>query len=106
MACRILVPRPGIGPTLPELKTYSLLLLFKRCIYLLVVVGFPCFGWAFSSCSRRGLFIAEASLAAEPRALGAQASVVVVLGLCCSVAYGIFAEQGTNRCPSHCKAES
>ena len=56
MACRILVPRPGVGPTLPELETYSLLLLllfFKRGIYLLVVVGLPCCGWAFSS--RRGL---------------------------------------------------
>lgn len=54
-----------------------------------------------------GLFIAEAFLAAEPWALGDRASVVVALGLCCSVAYGIFvAEQGTNQCPRDCKAES
>ena len=115
MACRILVPRPGVGPTLPELETYSLLLLllfFKRCIYLLVVVGLPCFGWAFSS--RRGLLQSFSAWAFhcggfscwESRALGTQASVVVAHGLCCSVAYGIFLEQGSNRCSLHCKAKS
>ena len=35
------------------------------------------------------------------RALGARASVVVAHGLICSVACGIFADQGLNPCPLH-----
>ena len=33
-------------------------------------------------------------------------SVVVVCGLSCSIACGIFTDQGSNRCPLHCKADS
>ena len=48
------------------------------------------------------------------RALGAQASVVVVFvssvvvapGLSCSMACGIFPDQGWNRCPLHWQADS
>ena len=33
-------------------------------------------------------------------------SVVVVLGLSCPKAYGIFWDQGAKLCPLHCKADS
>ena len=39
-------------------------------------------------------------------ALGAQASVVVAHGLSCSVACGIFPDQGSNPCPLHWQADS
>ena len=40
--------------------------------------------------------------------LGSRAagSVVVMHGLTCSVARGIFPNQGSNPCPLHCKADS
>ena len=41
-----------------------------------------------------------------PQALGAWALVVVVHGLSCSVACGIFLEQGLNPCPLHWQADS
>ena len=48
--------------------------------------------------------------AAGASSCGSQAliagSVVVAHGLSCSVARGIFPEQGLNQCPSHCKADS
>ncbi|NIG59837.1 coiled-coil domain-containing protein [Pontoporia blainvillei] len=40
------------------------------------------------------------------RALGMWTSVVVVHGLRCSVACGIFTEQGSNPCPLHWQADS
>ena len=40
------------------------------------------------------------------RALGARASVVVVRGLSCSAACGIFLDQGSNQCPLHWQADS
>ena len=52
------------------------------------------------------LLIAGASLVAEHGFQGAWASVVVVLGLSCPMACGIFLEQGLNRCPLHCQVDS
>ena len=56
----------------------------------------------------RGLFIVVckflivvASLVAENRAIGAQASVVVTHRLTCSTACGIFLDQASNPCPLH-----
>ena len=40
------------------------------------------------------------------RALGARASVVVAHGLSCSVACGIFPDQGSNPCPLNWQADS
>ena len=40
------------------------------------------------------------------QALGAQASVVVVLGLSCPIACGIFLNQGSNQCPLHWQVDS
>ena len=42
----------------------------------------------------------------ENKALGVQASVVVVHGLTCPPACGIFLDQGFNPCPLHWQAES
>ena len=53
----------------------------------------------------RGLLIVVASLVAE-QFLGCAGSVVVVHGLSCSVAYGIFLDQGGNPCPLHWQVDS
>ena len=68
---------------------------------------------AFSSCGKWGpLFIAvrgpltvAASLVAEHR-LQRAGSVVVAHGPSCSVACGIFPDQGSNPCPLHWQADS
>ena len=91
-------------------------------------MGLHCCAWAFSSCGERGLLFhcgAQAShcggfSCCGAQALGMQASVVVahglsscgswalecrlnsmVHGLSCSVACGIFPDQGSNPCPLH-----
>ena len=90
----------------------------------LAALGLRCCARAFSSCSEqgllfvvvRGLLIVVASRC-RARPLGARASVVVacglsscgsvvvVHGLSCSVACGIFADQGSNPCPLHWQVE-
>ena len=99
----------------------------------LAALGLCCCAWAFSSCSERGplfvavrrLLIEVASLVAEhglqacglqqlwymgsvvvARRLQSTGSVVVVHGLSCSVACGIFPDQGSNPCPLHWQADS
>ena len=101
-------------------------------IYLfLAVLGLCCCAWAFSSCSEQGLLflgvcgplLAVASLVAEHRlqahglqqlwcagsvvvACGLQSSSsVVVHGLSCSAACGIFLDQGSNPRPLHWQAD-
>ena len=94
-------------------------------ILFLVVLGFPCCVPAFSSCGKRGLlFIAvcgfliavasrgrawapglEASVAVA-RKLESVASAVVAQGIICSMACGIFPDQGLNLCPLHWQADS
>ena len=49
----------------------------------------------------RELLIAVASLVAEQGLQGTWASVVVVQGLSCPAACGIFLDQGSNPCPPH-----
>ena len=69
---------------------------------------------AFSSCGERGLLfvavcgllIALACLCWGARALGARASVVVAHGLSCSMACGIFRDQGSNPHPLRWQADS
>ena len=103
-------------------------------IYLfLVVLRLCCCKRAFSSCSEQGLLFAEvcglliamASLVVEhglqvrrlqwlwhagsvvaAHGLQSTGSVVVVHGLSCSVACGIFLDQGSNPCPLHWQADS
>ena len=83
-------------------------------IYLfLAVLVLRCCAWAFSSCSEWGLlFVAVhrslsvvASLVAEHR-LQSMGSVVVTHGLSCSLACGIFLDQGSNARPLHWQAGS
>ena len=84
-------------------------------IYLfLAVLGLRFCARAFSSCSERGpLFIAVrgpltvvASLVAEHKLQRRAGSVVVAHGPSCSVACGIFPDQGSNPCPLHWQADS
>ena len=46
-----------------------------------------------------GLLIATAPLVAKHRLLGAQASAVAAHRLRCSMAWGLFPDQGSNPCP-------
>ena len=57
-----------------------------RGLFLVAASGAYCSLWCSGSCCRA-------------RALGTWASVVVVHGLSCSVACGIFLDQGSNLCP-------
>ena len=102
-------------------------------ILFLAVLGLRCCAWAFSSCGQQGLlFVAvrglltAASFLVEEHGLqvhglqqlwlagsvvvaqGLQSagSVVVVHGLSCSVACGIFLDQGSNPCPLLWQADS
>ena len=54
----------------------------------------------------QGLLIAVASLVAEHRALGTQASVAATYGFSFSVACGIFLDQGSNPCLLHWQPDS
>ena len=78
----------------------------------MVALGLHCCALAFSSCSQQGYSLlavnrltAVASLAAEPRLQGVGA-VVVVHRLSCSLAYGIFPDQGSKLCPLYWQADS
>ena len=53
-----------------------------------------------------GPILVVASLVVEHRLKGMQASVVVVHGLDCPMACGIFPDQGLNLCPLHWQADS
>ena len=84
---------------------HSFFVCFLKFIYLfLAALGLRCCARAFSSCGEQGLLliavhgllITEASLCCGAWALGVRASVVVVHRLSCSVACGIFPEQGSN----------
>ena len=69
--------------------------------------AFRSFVWAFSAYGEQGYFlVAVVSLAVEHRLWGAWASVVGAHGLSCSVAHGIFLDQGSNPCPLHWQVDS
>ena len=96
------------------LGRWQLFFCFCFLIYLFLAVLGLCFcARAFSSCSERGpLFIAvrgpltiAASLVGSTGSRRA-GSVVVVHGPSCSVACGIFPDQGSNPCPLHWQADS
>ena len=86
--------------------------LFFQKIFMCDCAGSSLLGRLFSSCSERGLLfvavhrllIALASLVAELNSGGwtqqsqFPGSVVVVHGLSCSMAFGIFPDQGSNPC--------
>ena len=83
---------------------------FKKTylFYFSTVVGLRCCMWAFSSCIAwsphcGGFFCCAA------QSLGVQASALIVaahrLSSCgCSTARAVFLDQGSDRCPFHCKA--
>ena len=79
----------------------------------MAAVGLHCRMQVFSSCSKQGLlFVAVHRLVivvasvAEHGLLGTQASVVVDLGLSCSIACEIFLDQGSNLCLHHWQMDS
>ena len=80
--------------------------------YFLIIISFwQC--WVFTAVHRlslvvvsRGLLTVVTCLVEGHRLYDEWASVVVVHGLSCPVACGIFPGQGLNRCPLHCKANS
>ena len=80
-------------------KVYSFIYLF------LAVLGLRCCAWAFSSCGARASQCGGFSCCGA-RALGARTSVAVAHGLSCSVACGIFPDQGSNLCPLHWQMDS
>ena len=110
-------------------KSVSIHSFFYIYIYLficlfLAALGLRCCVWAFSSCGERGLLFVEvhgllivgllllfsscgarASVVVVHR-LQSEGSVVVVHGFSCSVACGIFPDQGLKRCPLHWQADS
>ena len=97
---------------------WTILFFLKNFTYLfiylfLAVLGLRFCARAFSSCGERGpLFIAvrgpltiAASLVGSTGSRCA-GSVVVVHGLSCSAACGIFPDQGSNLCPLNWQADS
>ena len=75
---------------------YFILLLSLLFFWLhWVFIEVRCAGYLFSGFSCCGAW-----------ALGTRASVVVVHGLSCSAACGIFPNQGSNPCPLHWQADS
>ena len=62
--------------------------------------GFSCCGaWALGT--RASVVAARGLSSCGTQALGHASSVVVAHGLSCSVAHGIFLDQGLNLCPLH-----
>ena len=101
---------------------------FFKCNFssFLAALGLHCFAWAFLqlwllgatlhysaqaphcggfSCGAQALG-AQAPAAAVRRLQGMRASVVVVQGLSCPLACGMFPDQGSNSCPLHWQVDS
>ena len=126
-ACRILVPQPGIEPVPPALEMQSLnhwttrevpvqfFGLFVCLIYFFIYIVYFWLCWVFVSV--RGLSLVAASgghfssrcaglslswpLLLRSTGSRRTGSVVVAHGPSCSVACGIFPDQGSNPCPLH-----
>ena len=89
-------------------KIYLFTLLF------LVAPGLHCCRQAFSGCRELGLLSCCNAQASQrsvfsycgTQALGTRVSVVAALGLSCSMACGIFPDQGWNPCPLHWQGDS
>ena len=91
-------------------KLYTICLkFFLFNLFVWAVLGLQCYTQTFSSCTESGLLSFEvhgllavvASLAAEHRLWGVQASGGAVHGLSCPTACGIFLDQGSNPFPLH-----
>ena len=97
------IPATQVTPHLqPPLLGHFLFLFLKNLfIYLfLAELGLRCCVRAFSSCGDRGLLFVVV------HGLQSAGLVVVAHGLSCSVACGIFPDQGSNPCPLHSQADS
>ena len=93
--------------------SFSFFFFLIYLIYLfLAALGLCCCVRAFSRCGEWGATLRCGARAShcggfsccKARALSARASVVVAHGLRCSVACGIFPDQGLNLCPLHWQA--
>ena len=78
----------------------------------MAALGLRHFAWAFSSCGERGLLFVWCTgfslrwlLSLQSTGCRRTLSVVVEHGLSCSVACGIFLDQGLNQCPLHWQAD-
>ena len=80
---------PPPAPVPKHSKTPNISILFKKFYLFPAVLGLCCFVGAFSSCSERGWVVDRL------QQLQHAGSVVVAKGLTCSVARGIFPDQGT-----------
>ena len=116
--------RVPVAPILANtymLRVFNFSFFFNFCFRVLVALGLHCCMQAFSSCGEQGLLfvvvhgilIVIASTVAEHRLKGAwlqqrwrTAPVVVVHGLSCPSACGIFPDQGFNLCPQHWQVDS
>ena len=79
----------------------------------MAALGLRCCARAFSSCGERGLLFTAVSgfslqwlLLLQSMGSRHAGSVVVVHGLSCSAACGIFLDQGSNPCPLHWQVDS
>ena len=83
-------------------------------ILFLTVLALHCCAWAFSSCGEQGLLSSCCAWASHcggfsccgAWAPGGVGSVFVACGFSCSVACGIFLDQGSNPCPLRWQADS
>ena len=117
-------------------QSQNLVFFFFFIFYFFIdfwLLGLRCCTWAFSTCGKwgllfiavYGLLIVVASLVAEhglqarrlrqlqhagsvvvAHGLWSTGSVFVAHGLSCSMACGIFPDQGSNLCPLHWQADS
>ena len=90
--CRVWVFIAACGSSLPRVGLHC-------CVWVFTAL---CGSSLLSPAAVSGLLVATASLVAEHGLQGSRASVVVAAwGLSCSVAWGRFLDQGSNRCPLH-----
>ena len=83
----------SLQPSSAFLSSLLILFIFGR-------TGSSLYAWDFSSCGAQAPHC-SGFLCCRAQALGSQASVVVVHGLSCPEACGIFPDQGLNSCPLH-----
>ena len=103
----IRVPFLHILANLLSLVFFFLINLFIYLFLFLAVLGLRCCARAFSNCGEWGqLFIAVRGLLIVVCGLQSAGSVVVVYGLSCSAACGIFPDQSSSPCSLHWQADS
>ena len=120
-ACGILVLRPGIELASPELEGRFFFFFLNVMMHLFIYL-FPYLWLCRVFVSVRGLSLVTASgghssswcaglslsqpLLLQSTSSRCAGSAIVAHGLSCSVACGIFPDQGSNPCPLHWQADS